>query len=85
MRCVRPRQVKRRGGASDGCWVEDRYANRVGRIYTTALATLTLEVYYRYLPLDPKNTGKGNGAALQQNQRPAPALARPRQPVLEPN
>ena len=72
-----------RGGRDDGAWVEDRYAEKAGRVYTTALATLTLEVYYRYLPLNPENTGKGNGAveAPRRPRTPAPA---PR-PQLEPN
>ena len=62
--------------------MDDRYAGRAGRIYTTALGTLTLEVYYRYLPLNPQNTGKGNGA-IQAEPKPEPVRA-PR-PVLEPN
>ncbi len=40
-------------GHALGSWdpgVSD-HGNRGGRVYTTALATLTLEVYYRYLPL----------------------------------
>jgi len=37
----------------DGSWNEklSKYGPRGGRIYATALATLTLEVYYRYLPM----------------------------------
>ena len=38
----------------DGSWDEkraSRYGRRGGRIYATALSTLTLEVYYRYLPM----------------------------------
>jgi hypothetical protein len=40
-------------GHSAGSWEpdDDRYGVRGGRIYSTALATLTLEVYYRYLRL----------------------------------
>lgn len=45
-------------GHEAGSWmavetnVEDRHASTLGgRLYTTALAALTLEVYYRYLPL----------------------------------
>ena len=30
-----------------------RWGDRAGKIFTTAMATLTLEVYYRYLPLVP--------------------------------
>jgi hypothetical protein len=47
------RQV--RGGHADGSWdpalCRDPYDSKGGRVYATALATLTLEVYYRYLKL----------------------------------
>ena len=42
-------------GDAAGSWepAQDRYGQRnsTGRVYTTAMSTLTLEVYYRYLPL----------------------------------
>jgi len=47
-------KTQRRGGTDDGSWPADgKYANHNGggKIYTTTLATLTLEVYYRYLPM----------------------------------
>jgi uncharacterized protein YfaP (DUF2135 family) len=41
--------LQRRDGCTRGSWDSDsRWGNRGGRIYTTALAVLTLEVYYRY-------------------------------------
>jgi hypothetical protein len=44
--------LQQRGGRADGSWDADpRNAERGGRIYMTAIAVLTLEVYYRYLPL----------------------------------
>jgi hypothetical protein len=44
--------LQTRGGPDDGSWDADpRYAERGGRIYMTSIAVLTLEVYYRYLPL----------------------------------
>jgi hypothetical protein len=44
------RQVKE--GPQAGSWdTSDLWGGYGGRIYTTALATLTLEVYYRFLPL----------------------------------
>ena len=47
--------TQRKGGPSDGCWDANmRWGDHAGRIYTTALATLTLEVYYRYLPMVQK-------------------------------
>ena len=44
------RQVKE--GPQAGSWdTDDLWGGHGGRVYTTALATLTLEVYYRFLPL----------------------------------
>jgi hypothetical protein len=41
------------GGWSDGSWPsrKSRWGDRGGIVYSTAMATLTLEVYYRYLPV----------------------------------
>jgi hypothetical protein len=45
-------KMQRKEGPYAGCWDTNvRWADRGGRIFTTAMATLTLEVYYRYLPL----------------------------------
>jgi hypothetical protein len=48
-------QVKQEGCAQ-GSWdpdipAPDRWGQRAGRLYVTSLSILTLEVYYRYLPL----------------------------------
>ena len=53
---VRERLVRSQvsGGAADGSWVPSESVwgvERGGRVYTTAVAALTLEVYYRYLPM----------------------------------
>ena len=41
--------LQRHGGCPSGSWdPSDRWGGRGGRIYSTALAILTLEVYYRY-------------------------------------
>ena len=43
-----------KSGASKGSWIFSRKSHgteRGGRLYITALACMTLEVYYRYLPL----------------------------------
>ena len=41
-----------RTGRMKGSWdTRTRWGPAGGRIYTTALATMTLEVYYRFLPL----------------------------------
>ena len=42
----------RSGGPLDGSWDPDRvWGGHGGRVYATALAALTLEIYYRYRPL----------------------------------
>jgi hypothetical protein len=42
----------RSGGPLDGSWDPDRvWGGHGGRVYSTALSALTLEVYYRHLPL----------------------------------
>lgn len=39
-------------GHEEGSWFfEEKHGSQGGRVYTTALAIMTLEVYYRYLPL----------------------------------
>jgi len=43
-------QIK--SGPAAGSWsVTDPHGQSAGQIYQTALSVLTLEVYYRYLPL----------------------------------
>ena len=45
--------LQERTGAMAGSWTtESEWGPRGGRIYTTALATLSLEVYYRYAPIN---------------------------------
>lgn len=40
------------GNAEAGSWYfEDRHGSKGGRLYTTSLSLLTLEVYYRHLPI----------------------------------
>ena len=44
--------TQNRSGNEDGSWNPNgEWANESGRLVTTAMATLSLEVYYRYLPL----------------------------------
>lgn len=44
-------KIQERGGDLDGSWPPHTYGGSTGgRVYTTALAILTLEVYYRYAP-----------------------------------
>jgi hypothetical protein len=49
-----------RGGNHAGSWNPngDTHGNRMGRIVSTALSTLSLEVYYRYLPMYSTPYGK---------------------------
>ena len=45
--------LQTRGGSNDGAWTtKTSYSGSgAGVVYTTTMATLTLEVYYRYLPM----------------------------------
>jgi hypothetical protein len=57
-------------GRAAGSWDPyDRWAAIGGRVYQTAISTLTLEVYYRYLP----------SFAVAENGRAAPATIVPRE------
>jgi len=50
-------QHQRKGGDEDGSWdcnTDDIASRLAGRVYTTALGALCLEVYYRYLPMYTK-------------------------------
>ena len=41
-----------KGGCADGSWDPEGYiGGRMGRLFTTAAGCLSLEVYYRYLPV----------------------------------
>jgi len=45
--------TQRKGGCADGSWDADKvsYGSAGGRIFSTAVGCLSLEVYYRYLPV----------------------------------
>ena len=45
------KQQKKEGHQAGSWWHNDSHNKRGGRLYTTAMATMTLEVYYRYLPI----------------------------------
>jgi len=55
--------LQRHGGCEDGSWNPDsRWSKTGGRVYSTALAVLTLEVYYRYTrPQDAEPYVPGGG------------------------
>jgi hypothetical protein len=67
-------------GHSAGSWnpalCKDPYDSRGGRIYCTALATLTLEVYYRYLRLYDEPGGKVPAIAPARDRSDDPSLRR---------
>ena len=75
-------------GCDRGSWdplspEPDRWARSAGRLYLTSLSLLTLEVYYRYLPLYKENDGPFQGtpeppAAVAG--RDAPAVVQPVDP-----
>ena len=56
-------------GIDAGSWdPDDKWAQVGGRVYQTAISTLTLEVYYRYLPLylsDPDADPAADGHATE--------------------
>ena len=45
------KQQETEGFLAGSWWENDRHNKKGGRLYTTSLATMTLEVYYRYLPI----------------------------------
>ena len=54
-------------GDEKGSWAprdRDDYSRAGGRLLTTCLATLTLEVYYRYRPLLPERAEAGSAEAI---------------------
>jgi hypothetical protein len=62
---VRNELVRRqnRTGALAGSWdTDDLWGGYGGRVYTTAMATLMLEVYYRFLPIYRENAFVDNSA-----------------------
>ncbi|WP_162006733.1 prenyltransferase/squalene oxidase repeat-containing protein [Roseimaritima sediminicola] len=50
-------QTQARQGHEEGSWnFRDHYGDVGGRLYTTAMCAMILEVYYRYLPLYAENS-----------------------------
>lgn len=58
-------QTKDTDSCANGSWnpAKDRWGSRGGRLMETALSALTLEIYYRYLPLFKAEAGAGEGGA----------------------
>jgi hypothetical protein len=55
-----------RTGHESGSWNHGRFNNRGGRIYSTALAAMCLEIYYRYEPIYQKTRSFGSTRSRNQ-------------------
>ncbi len=67
-------------GCDRGSWdpmfpTPDRWGRRIGRMYVTSLSLLTLEVYYRYLPLYENPGGVADPSAESEPLKPEGAAA----------
>lgn len=78
------------GGCARGSWdpfqpTPDRWGRTGGRLFMTSLSILTLEVYYRYLPLyrDEVMDGGGAGDADDSSDPEQPANPAENAPALE--
>ena len=72
-------------GCDHGSWdpmlpQEDLWGAKAGRLYTTSLSLLTLEVYYRYLPLYRDQGGELVGSDAQLADLDEGAEPKPEQP-----
>ena len=56
----------------------DRWGEAAGRLFQTSLSILTLEVYYRYLPLYRTSDTEGLEAAAPAAEKKAPDATRKR-------
>lgn len=62
---------RRDGGPLDGSWDPDPvWGGHGGRVYSTALVALTLEVYYRYAPLHRRQARMAAAASAGGGSRP---------------
>lgn len=67
-------ELQEHSGCADGSWGPDaRWGSAGGRIYTTALAALTLEVYYRYVGQDEPGEPSAVPASPAAAAPPRPA------------
>jgi hypothetical protein len=65
-------------GCATGSWDPDKpskdpWGDAGGRLFVTSLSALTLEVYYRYLPLYKLDADHKGGAAAKDAPKAAPA------------
>jgi hypothetical protein len=63
-------QVRSVDECANGSWdpTNDHWGSRGGRVMQTSLSALTLEIYYRYLPLFKAEAGAGAGAEPAKGQ-----------------
>jgi hypothetical protein len=66
-------ETQSKRGCSTGSWnpADDAWGPHGGRLMVTALSTLTLEVYYRYLPLYQLNEGPPRADEPASAEKPA--------------
>jgi hypothetical protein len=74
-------KMQRKEGPTDGSWSDTRWGDRGGRVFSTSLACLTLEVYYRYLPLRAPADPDNNDAAPENDPRRAAAEIKASKPA----
>lgn len=68
-------ETQSREGCSEGSWTPegDEWGNSGGRLMVTSLSCLTLEVYYRYLPLYKLDQDEKDAAGELETAEAAPA------------
>ena len=58
-------------GLESGSWhFPDHHGDKGGRLYNTAMAVMTLEVYYRYMPLYKQAVGSGKPTCRRSREWP---------------
>ena len=67
-------KLQAKSGNLDGSWDtrSSAYGPRGGRVYTTAMAALTLEVYYRYLPMYTDHPEDPKASKDPEDSKPSP-------------
>ena len=73
-------------GELAGSWHPNcRWGGYGGRVYSTAMATLSLEVYFRYLPIyRPASVEQAPGEILEATRPDVQMAEKPLRPVVIP-